>query len=145
GAGSPLWILTQTGVRPSGMTYANVLFFNGGMGGMAGKDGAPCLSLPSNISATPVEGAERNAPLFFHYKRLPSGSGGAGRHRGGLGQDILMESISEVPITIGLITERTRFPAPGLAGGRPGGLGAVAVNDRPVDTRLQHSLVKGDR
>jgi N-methylhydantoinase B len=55
-----------------------------------------------------------------------------------------MESVSEAPITVGLITERTRFPAPGLAGGRPGGLGAVAVNGRPVDTRLQHSLHKGD-
>jgi len=144
GAGSPLWILTQTGVRPSGMTYANVLFFNGGMGGMAAKDGVSCLSWPSNISSTPVEVAERNAPLFFHCKRLRPGSGGAGRSRGGLGQEILMESVSEAPITVGLITERTRFPAPGLAGGRPGGLGAVAVNGRPVDTRLQHSLHKGD-
>jgi N-methylhydantoinase B len=144
GAGSPLWILTQTGVRANGMTYATVLFFNGGMGAMKSKDGVNCLSWPSNISSTPVEVAERNGPLFFHHKRLRPGSGGSGRHRGGLGQEILIESLSETPIAAGFITERTRFPAPGLAGGAPGALGAVMINGRSVDNRLQHTLVKGD-
>ncbi len=144
GAGSPLWILTQTGIRDNGMTYANVLFFNGGMGALREKDGESCLSWPSNISSTPVEVAERNSPLVFRHKRLRPGSGGAGRHRGGLGQEILMENRSETPIAVGFITERTRFPAPGLAGGGPGGLGRVEINGKPVDNRLQHTLVKGD-
>jgi len=30
-SGSPLWSMIQTGVRANGATYANVLFFNGGM------------------------------------------------------------------------------------------------------------------
>ena len=34
GAGSPLWALTQTGYRDDGSAYANVLFFNGGMGAL---------------------------------------------------------------------------------------------------------------
>jgi len=144
GAGSPLWILTQTGVRPDGMTYANVLFFNGGMGAMLGKDGASCLSWPSNISSTPIEVAERNSPLFFHHKRLRPDSGGGGKHRGGLGQDIMMESESATPIAVGFITERTRVPAPGLHGGAPGGVGAVLINGRHVDNRLQHTLKRGD-
>ncbi|MBV9521833.1 MAG: hydantoinase B/oxoprolinase family protein [Alphaproteobacteria bacterium] len=144
GAGSPLWILTQTGVRKEGTTYATVLFFNGGMGALAGKDGANCLSWPSNISSTPVEIAERNGPLFFHHKRLRPDSGGAGTRRGGLGQEILIESLSETPIAVGFIAERTRFPAPGLRGGAPGGLGAVLVNGAIVDNRVQHTLDKGD-
>ncbi len=144
GAGSPLWILTQTGVRKDGMTYATVLFFNGGMGALKAKDGANCLSWPSNISSTPVEIAERNGPLFFHHKRLRPGSGGAGKHRGGLGQEVLIESLSETPIAVGFIAERTHFPAPGLGGGKPGGLGAVMINGKTVDNRLQHTLVKGD-
>jgi N-methylhydantoinase B len=144
GAGSPLWILTQTGVRANGMTYANVLFFNGGMGAMLSKDGPSCLSWPSNISSTPVEVAERNSPLFFRHKRLRPNSGGRGKHRGGLGQDMLMESESETPIAVGFITERTRVPAPGLHGGAPGGRGAVLINGKKVDNRLQHTLVKGD-
>ena len=77
GAGSPLWAVTQSGVRDDGRPYTNVLFFNGGMGATAGKDGEHVPSWPSNISSTPVEVAERNSPLFFHYKRLRAGSGGA--------------------------------------------------------------------
>jgi N-methylhydantoinase B len=143
-AGSPLWALTQSGVR-DGTPYTNVLFFNGGTGATPGKDGENALSWPSNISSTPVEVAERNSPLFFHYKRLRAGSGGGGRFRGGLGQDILIESESAGPITVSFMAERTRFPAPGLAGGLAGGLGDVRVNGRSVDNRRQHILARGDR
>src|SRR5262249_7108754 len=59
GAGSPLWALTQSGVRDDGKPYTTVLFFNGGMGATSAKDGEHVLSWPSNISSTPVEVAER--------------------------------------------------------------------------------------
>jgi len=145
GAGSPLWALTQTGQREDGQAYANVLFFNGGMGALVDKDGESCLSWPSNISSTPVEVAERNAPLLFHKKELRPDSGGAGRHRGGLGQDVLMESRSEKPIAMMFMAERTRVPAPGFAGGNEGGLGAVTINGDVINHRAQHILKKGDR
>jgi N-methylhydantoinase B len=143
--GSPLWILTLSGVRPDGAPYATVLFYNGGTGGRAAGDGVSCLSWPSNISATPVEVAEHNGPLFFHYKRLRPGSGGDGRFRGGLGQDVLIENQSPSDIAAVFVTERTRFPAPGLGGGREGGLGAVRLNGEVIDNRLQHILRAGDR
>ena len=98
----------------------NVMFFNGGMGATAGCDGEPVLSWPSNISSTPVEIAERNSPLFFHEKRMIPGSGGAGKFRGGLGQEIRIENESPTPIVMSFTAERTTYPAPGLAGGRPG-------------------------
>ena len=97
GAGSPLWALSQSSTREDGKPYTTVLFFNGGMGATPVKDGENVLSWPSNISSTPVEVAERNSPLFFHYKRMRAGSGGGGRYRGGLGQDILIESRSPRP------------------------------------------------
>jgi N-methylhydantoinase B len=128
-------------VRP----YTTVLFFNGGIGATASKDGEHVLSWPSNISSTPVEVAERNSPLFFHYKRMRPGSGGRGRFRGGLGQDILIESESARPIVMSFMAERTRFPAPGLAAGGAGGLGDVRINGKKVDHRRQHVLEKGDR
>src|SRR4029450_9247832 len=103
------------------------------------------LSWPSNISSTPVEVVERNAPLFFHWKRMRSGSGGAGKHRGGLGQDVLFESESKRPIMLSFMAERTRFPAPGLARGKPGGLGAVRINGKRIDHRRQWVLERGDR
>src|SRR5207245_8252797 len=117
GAGSPLWAVAQTGTRDDGRPYTNVLFFNGGMGATSAKDGEHVLSWPSNISSTPVEVAERNSRLFLHHKRLRPGSGGRGRFRGGLGQDILIESESARPIVMRFMAERKRFPAPGLAGG----------------------------
>jgi N-methylhydantoinase B len=145
GVGSPLWAVTQSGVREGGKTYTNVLFYNGGMGATAAKDGESVLSWPSNISSTPVEVAERNSPLFFHYKRLRPGSGGAGRLRGGLGQDILMESESEAPIAMVFMAERTVFAAPGFAGGADGGKGDVRINGRSINHRRQYILKRGDR
>ncbi|HTO10012.1 MAG TPA: hydantoinase B/oxoprolinase family protein [Candidatus Binatia bacterium] len=145
GVGSPLWAVSQSGTREDGKPYTTVLFFNGGMGATPVKDGEHVLSWPSNISSTPVEVAERNSPLFFHYKRMRPGSGGAGRFRGGVGQDILIESQSTRPIVVSFMAERTTFPAPGLAGGTAGGRGDVRVNGRRVDNRKQHVLERGDR
>jgi N-methylhydantoinase B len=143
-AGSPLWAIAQTGVRDDGRPYTNVLFYNGGMGATAGKDGESVLSWPSNISSTPVEVTERNAPLFFHWKRMRAGSGGAGRYRGGLGQDVLFESESARPIVLSFMAERTRFRAPGLAGGRAGGLGRADQRQK-VDHRRRWVLARGDQ
>jgi len=145
GVGSPLWAVSQSGTRDDGKPYTTVLFFNGGMGATPVKDGEHVLSWPSNISSTPVEVAERNSPLFFHYKRMRPDSGGAGRFRGGVGQDILIESQSPRPIVVSFMAERTTYPAPGLAGGGAGGLGDVRVNNRRVDNRKQHVLERGDR
>ena len=145
GAGSPLWALSGSSTREDGRPYTTVLFFNGGMGATPVKDGENVLSWPSNISSTPVEVAERNSPLFFHYKRMRPGSGGLGRFRGGLGQDVLIESRSPRPIVLSVMAERTTFPAPGLAGGGAGGRGDVRINGRRVDNRKQYVLERGDR
>ena len=145
GAGSPLWAVQQTGLRADGKPYTNIFFFNGGMGATPVKDGESATSWPSNISSTPVEVAERNSPLFFHYKRLRSNSGGRGGFRGGLGQDILIESESATPIVASFMAERTKFPAPGLAGGGAGGTGDVRINGRRIDNRRQHVLKRGDK
>ena len=114
------------------------------MGATPVKDGENVLSWPSNISSTPVEVAERNSPLFFYYKGMRPGSGGAGHFRGGLGQDIMMESESESPIALNFMAERTKFAAPGFAGGADGGRGDVRINGRTIDNRRQHIVSRGD-
>jgi N-methylhydantoinase B len=88
--------------------------------------------------------AERNSPLFFREKRLTPGSGGAGRFRGGLGQDIVFECESDAPIVASFMAERTKFAAPGFAGGADGGLGDVQINGVSIDNRRQHVLKRGD-
>jgi N-methylhydantoinase B len=144
GAGSPLWAFTVTGTDDAGKTFANVLFYNGGMGATHGADGEHCLSWPSNISSTPVEVAERNGPLLCHFKRLKAGSGGDGRRRGGLGQEVQFECTSERPLVALFMTERCKNPAPGLDGGEAGQVGSVRINGDAVDVHKQHVLTKGD-
>jgi N-methylhydantoinase B len=145
GAGSPLWVFTVAGADEDGKTFANVLFYNGGMGATEAADGEHCLSWPSNISSTPVEVAERNGPLHCHFKRLRPGSGGVGTTRGGLGQEVEFECTSERPLVGLFMAERTRYAAPGLDGGGEGGIGSVEINGIAIDVQKQHILNKGDR
>jgi N-methylhydantoinase B len=142
--GSPMWGMNQSGVRPDGRPYANMFFYNGGMGGNARGDGVTCLSWPSNVSSTSIELSEHIAPLRFHHKRLRPDSGGPGRHRGGLGQEILIESRSETPIAVSFLAERTVIPAFGIEGGKPGATGALKINGEAVDPKRQYVLRHGD-
>ena len=142
--GSPMWGMNQSGVREGGKPYANMFFYNGGMGGNIQGDGVTCLSWPSNVSSTSIEISEHIAPLRFHHKKLRPDSGGAGRHRGGLGQEILIESRSETPIAVSFLAERTIFAAFGIEGGRDGEPGELRINGEKTDPKKQYVLNKGD-
>jgi len=157
--GSPMWGMNQSGLRvatpgepvpgerdsgAAGKPYANMFFFNGGMGATMQGDGQSCLSWPSNVSSTSVEISEHLAPLRFHYKRLRVDSGGPGRHRGGLGQEILIESRSTGAIAVSFLAERTVFPAFGIEGGAAGAPGALRINGESVDPKRQYILRHGD-
>lgn len=142
--GSPMWGMNQSGVREGGKPYANMFFYNGGMGGNTRGDGVTCLSWPSNVSSTSIEISEHIAPLRFHHKRLRPDSGGPGRHRGGLGQEILIESRSETPIAVSFLAERTLFPAFGIEGGRDGAPGELRINGKATDPKKQYVIRRGD-
>jgi N-methylhydantoinase B len=121
-----------------------MFFYNGGMGGNTQRDGVTCLSWPSNVSSTSIEISEHIAPLRFHHKKLRPNSGGAGRHRGGLGQEILIESRSDTPIAVSFLAERTIFPAFGIEGGKDGAPGELHINGVKTDPKKQYVLQKGD-
>ncbi|GEP55496.1 hydantoinase B/oxoprolinase family protein [Reyranella soli] len=142
--GSPMWGMNQSGVREGGKPYANMFFYNGGMGGNTRGDGVTCLSWPSNVSSTSIEISEHIAPLRFHHKKLRPDSGGAGRHRGGLGQEILIESRSDTPIAVSFLAERTLFPAFGIEGGKDGAPGELRINGAKTDPKKQYVVHKGD-
>ena len=143
-AGSPLWSITQWGVDEAGKPFSNLYFFNGGMGATASGDGESCLSWPSNISSTPTEVMERSGPLRVLHRGLVPESGGAGRYRGGLGQEVRILNTSPTPTAVFLSAERTRVAARGIAGGAPGATGAVEINGIAVDPKVQHRLQPGD-
>jgi N-methylhydantoinase B len=144
GAAGPLWSITQSGVKPDGRSFAQLFFFNGGMGATNIKDGEHCMSWPSNISSTPTEVIEQLAPMRIHHRRLRAGSAGQGRHRGGLGQEIKVENLSPTATAMTFLAERTRTPAPGLQGGDPGQSGEVRLNGEVVDAKQQHIVQPGD-
>ena len=142
--GSPLWMLSLAGRDASGEAFASTLFFNGGTGAGATQDGADAVSWPSNIAATPVEVAERTAPVLIHRKVLRAGSGGTGRHRGGMGHETEIECEAD-DIAAVFVTERLKYAAPGLFGGGDGAVGQVLIDGKPADTRTQQTLHRGTR
>ncbi len=143
--GSPLWCLNLSGVNGEGRSYANLFFINGGYGAAHDRDGANVLSWPSNISSTPVEMIEQLAPVKVKYRRLRRGTGGAGRHRGGNGQEIFFQLTSPNPTMVSFLAERTRVEAApsGVAGGEAGAPGAVLIDGQPADPKTQHVVRPG--
>jgi N-methylhydantoinase B len=142
--GSPMWGMNQSGVNDEGKPYTNMFFYNGGMGATYRRDGTTCLSWPSNVSSTPIELSEQLAPLRFHYKQLRPDSGGPGKFRGGLSQEILIESRSDRLIAVSFLAERTLFPAFGIEGGREGDVGVLKINGELTDPKKQYVLKRGE-
>lgn len=128
-SGTPLWSVLLRGLETDSLKgFSSILFFNGGMGAMEGRDGPPAAGFPANISNTPIEVAETLAPILFGEKRLADGSGGSGRYRGGDGQIVSFQSRWPEKMRVSLLTDRTQLPARGILGGQNGKTGGVFLN-----------------
>ena len=143
GPGSPIWSVLMRGRHDDGRQFSNKLFFNGGVGANHRSDGLSCMAWPSNVSLTPAEVVEQLTPARIVYKQLRADSGGAGQFRGGLGQDILIRNASKHPMVLAFLAERTKQPAPGLAGGGFGEVGSLIIDGEVVDPKRQHILQPG--
>ncbi|MBU6285820.1 MAG: hydantoinase B/oxoprolinase family protein [Betaproteobacteria bacterium] len=133
-SGTPLWSVLLRGLDTESIKgFSSILFFNGGMGAMQGRDGPAAAGFPANISNTPVEVAETLAPILFGEKRLADGSGGAGCYRGGDGQIVSFQSRWPGKMRVSLLTDRTKLPARGLCGGKDGKTGGVYLNGKSID------------
>ena len=143
-AGSPLWSINYNGVLADGARCVGQFFANGGYGASAQRDGYGALSFPANSSNTPVEMLERISPLRVVSKGLAAGSGGRGRMRGGLGQRLVFRNGSPERLSIIFVAERTKTPAPGMAGGESGTVGRVSINGQPIDPTVSRVLAPGD-
>lgn len=139
------------GIRPhfSGMhrgePWAFVLFANGGMGARATKDGLACTGFPTNAGCASMEVLENIVPLRCWRQELRSDSGGAGRFRGGLGQEVLIEYLADGPGMLGMMSERHDHPAFGLAGGLPGQPTVATLSGEPAPRKGRARLRTGDR
>ena len=83
-------------------------------------DGLSATAFPSGVWGSQIETTEAVAPILFHRRELRQDSGGAGRMRGGLGQDIEISSASDEDFMLFLSVERVNHPANGRYGGLPG-------------------------
>jgi N-methylhydantoinase B len=141
----PLWLANLAGQFDDGRPF--VMHFNaqGGTGARRDRDGVSTLVFPPNVANTPIELLEVEAPLLCEQKALVPDSGGPGRHRGGLGQEIVIRNVSRQPVVASIIGGRFHEGAPGLDGGGPGGTGAIQVNDgEPLGRNAQVLLQKGE-
>ena len=111
----------------TGEPYANYHFENVGWGGARDHDGNDAQCAPLAISRNvPVEVFDLRYPFLTRSLGLVTDSGGAGRHRGGLGTErVLLVQAPE--ITIGALFDRAVVPPWGLAGGLPGGTAAIEI------------------
>jgi N-methylhydantoinase B len=110
-----------------------VLMFNsGGTGARAELDGMGATAFPSGVNTMSVEATEQSGPIIVWRKELLPDSGGAGRHRGGLGQRIEIGAADGFQLHFNAMFDRVHNPARGRNGGRPGGAGAVRLNDGSI-------------
>ncbi len=119
------------GIEPAqirGATRFNVVGFNtGGTGARPGKDGLSVTSFPSGIRNVAVEIMETLSPVVYWKKEYRPDSGGAGEHRGGLGQVMEISNGEDVPMIISATFDRIVHPARGNGGGGDGGAGRLSL------------------
>lgn len=121
-AGS-IWVLAMSGAAFNTMSVGL-----GGMGARPGKDGLATTAFPSGVGGIPVEVTETQAPVVFWHKEFLADSGGAGRHRGGLAQRIVVGGREGVAFDCAAATfDRRANPARGRAGGLAGAPGVAVV------------------
>ena len=106
------------------------LFNAGGMGARPGQDGLSATAFPSGIKNIPVEASEAVAPILFERKELAPDSGGPGRYRGGLGQEIEIRSTVGDRLQFQAMFDRVQHPARGRDGGEPGRAGTGSAGQR---------------
>ncbi len=115
---------------PKHARRSEVLTFNsGGSGARPGVDGMNATAFPSGVMTMPVEATEQVGPVIIWRKELRPDSGGAGRHRGGLGQYMNVGAQDGHEFDIQAMFDRVNHPARGRQGGADGAPTTIARND----------------
>jgi N-methylhydantoinase B len=143
-----LWNTQITGQKSNGEPFTYVFFSGGGMGARPESDGLSATAFPSGIRGVPAEVIESISPVVMHRRELRADSEGAGRHRGGFGQEMELGVRGEdggAPWTLSAMYDRTRFPAPGMLGGQDGEAGSVGTaSGGPLHPKRQQLIPPGE-
>ena len=143
--GGSVWIVVLSGRRDNGDEFVEYIFLAAGLGARPTMDGIPCLHFPTNVANVPIEVLENDCPVLVTRKQLAAGSGGNVQFRGGLGQIFSFKNIGQHPLSISIITEKTKTAAYGLFGGKSGKRGtAVLSNGRKLPAKGIDKLQIGE-
>lgn len=109
--------LSLAGHRKDGRRWVMFSFFGGGHGGHPQGDGLNHGNAPISMATIPpLEILEAAYPVMFTQWSLRPDSGGAGRHRGGLGAIYEIELLEE-EADLFLFGERGKYAPAGVLGG----------------------------
>jgi N-methylhydantoinase B len=145
---APTLRAVMSGLTEDGRAFNSILFVNGGMGARPDADGLPTACFPSTVKAGAMEAVEAIAPVRIWRKEFSTDSGGPGRYRGGLGQEVEVELLPAArSATLSLFVERTQHPARGVLGGKAGAVARVMINGRSESFPLKgrSRIAAGDR
>lgn len=110
--------LSLAGHRKDGRRWVMFSFFGGGHGGHPNGDGLNHGNAPISMATIPpLEILEAAYPVVFTEWSLRADSGGAGKHRGGLGAVYEIELLEE-EADLFLFGERGKYAPAGVLGGQ---------------------------
>jgi N-methylhydantoinase B/oxoprolinase/acetone carboxylase alpha subunit len=111
----------------TGDYFAHYHFEANGWGGRATSDGNSAQIVPhANCRNTPVEIFETRWPWVHERYGLDDDTAGAGRHRGGLGIERILE-VDRGTITVSTLADRAKRAPWGLFGGQEGSMTRVEL------------------
>jgi N-methylhydantoinase B len=133
--------MSSVALGGQGWTYYETI--GGGSGAAPDGDGASAVQCHmTNTLNTPAEALELQYPLRVRRFERVTGSGGAGKHRGGDG--IVREIEALAPAEGTIITDRRISRPYGLTGGASAASGANSLNNQPVAGKAKVKLSRGD-
>ena len=126
--------------RREGFTYYETV--GGGDGASPDVDGMDGVQVGmTNTLNTPIEALETEYPLVVERYALRPGTGGDGRHRGGLGIERSVTVGTDAVVS--LLTERRQHAPRGAAGGKSGATGENLIDGDPVPAKTTVEVTAG--
>lgn len=152
--GSPANEVYLHGKHSDGRSFMSIAQHTGGFGASARHDGYSTLCFPYNTRNIPVEVIENEARVRYLRKEFVADSGGPGRNRGGLGQELEFEILDggtdearyvESSVRISGRVESGVMPAFGRCGGMSGRGGGLWLDSQAVEHGVYRKLAPGQR
>lgn len=137
-------IFNVQGTHRDGREVASLFFLAGGFGALDALDGSATTPAPSNMGVVPTEIWENLTSMTVAKRELLADSGGPGKFRGGVGQEVVLINDTGNPLTMSFMAQRTDFPAAGFHGGKAGAVRRHMINGQPAHPKGRYVLAPGD-